>query len=58
MFAGVGASDADFQALGVPLLDPLNAQIKRVHFAGEFTSLKYRGTLRCYPIFLTFCRLV
>ena len=46
--AGVGASDADFVALGVPLTDPQNALIKRVHFAGEFTSLKYRGALNSH----------
>jgi hypothetical protein len=42
--SGVGASDADFVALGVPLTDPVNSNIKRVHFAGEFTSIKYRGS--------------
>jgi hypothetical protein len=44
---GVNASDADFASLGLPLTDPFNSQIIRVHFAGEFSSVKYRGKLSC-----------
>jgi hypothetical protein len=43
VIAGVGASDADFQALATPLAD--TSSIARVQFAGEFSSVKYRGTV-------------